>query len=140
MHKLLKGKWLFIWIGAVVLIAVGVVLFLGIKSVEVDSDLSVRLIFGKMGENDSHRVLTRAEEYLKGDNFATCRRLANFVVAHGGKYADDGLLLVASASALASLNASDLSTITFLLSKMYSTVRSCLPERVSSNCFFASGK
>jgi len=97
MHRLLKGKWLFIWIGAVVLIAVGVVLFLGIKSVEVDSDLSVRLIFGKMGENDSHRVLTRAEEYLKGYDYATCRRLANFVVAHGGKYADDGLLLVARA-------------------------------------------
>jgi hypothetical protein len=97
MHRLLRFPWLLIWIGAVVLIGLGLTLVLALKNIEVDSDLTVRTFFGKMGENDTQRVMTRAEEYLKQDDYATCRRLAEFVADHGGEYADDGMLLCARA-------------------------------------------
>jgi hypothetical protein len=97
MHRLLKGKWLFLWIGVLILIGLVLTLVFAIHKIEVDSDLTVRTFFGKMGENDTQRVMTRAEEYLKQGDYATCRRLAKFVTDHSGEYADEGLLLCARA-------------------------------------------
>jgi len=97
MHKLVKGKWLILWISLLLVASVAVTLFLCIKNVQLDEGLTVRLVFGRMSENDCHRVLDRAEDYLREDDLSACRRLANFVADHGGEYADDGLLMVARA-------------------------------------------
>ena len=95
----LKTKVIFIMVGAAVVAAAAAAVFIAVntRTIKISSDLSYRVVFGKMSDHEARRVLAIADnELLPAGKYPFARDAYRAVVDyHDGEYRDDALVGVA---------------------------------------------